>query len=95
MEIEPENIARAADALKGIANQTRLAILCHLSGKPMNVTELVEVTGASQSSVSQHLTKMVHSGWLSSERNGVSKTFRINHPSVEQLIDALYSMYCR
>lgn len=95
MKIEKEKIEMAAEGLKGIAHETRLSILCYLSEKPMNVNELVKITGASQSNVSQHLSKMTHSGWLSFEKNGVSKTFRITHPSVEKLIDALYDMYCR
>jgi len=92
--ISQDKIRAASDALKGIAHEIRLSVLCHLVDRPMSVNELVEVTGASQSNLSQHLSKMRLLGLLEAEKNGKQIIYRISHPGFTQVIAALQSIYC-
>ncbi len=92
--IPKESILRAVEGLKGISHEIRLSILCHLSQNPMSVNELVEVLGASQSSISQHLTKMQVSSWVCADRDGTKKIYRICNPRNEKLLEVLHEIYC-
>ena len=49
---------RTSRFLKSLASEHRLALLCFLVEKERSVTELVELSGLLQSSVSQHLKKL-------------------------------------
>ena len=92
--IEPEKIAAAAEALKAIANDRRLHILCVLLEGKMNVSELQEETGISQSNLSQHLAKMRTLGVLTCEREGKQAYYSIAHPAYRNIIQALKEIFC-
>ena len=89
-----EKISAAAQGLRAIAHELRLAVLCHLSQGPMSVSELLEVTGATQSNLSQHLAKMRLMGLLTCERQSQQVYYRLAHPGYVRIIDALKSIYC-
>ena len=91
----PENsISEAAEGLRAIAHETRLAILCYLADRPMNVSELVDATGASQSNLSQHLAKMRMMNIVASERRGMQIYYRLAEPGFKRVINALKAIYC-
>ena len=92
--IDPDKISAAAEALKAIANERRLHILCLLLAGQMNVSELQKLTGISQSNLSQHLTKMRALGVLSSERDGKQVYYRLAHPAFKKIIKALQEVFC-
>ncbi len=95
MEVIPrKNIHDAAEGLRALAHDIRLSVLCHLLQGPMCVRELMEVTGASQSNLSQHLAKMRLMGVLVNEKRGQQVFYRIANPAFEQLIKALKAIYC-
>ncbi len=95
MQIIPqENIQQASQGLRAIAHELRLSVLCHLMQGPMCVAELLEVTGASQSNLSQHLAKMRMLGILKNERRGTQVYYRIADPAFEDLVLALKKIYC-
>ncbi len=95
MEFIPqEKIRAASEGLRAIAHEIRLSVLCHLLDGPMCVQELMAVTGASQSNLSQHLTKMRLMGILTNEKCGQQVYYRIADPGFGDLVNALKHIYC-
>jgi len=92
--IDPDKIAAAAEALKGIANERRLHILCSLLDGRKNVSELQEATGINQSNLSQHLAKMRALGVLLSTRDGKQVYYTLSHPAFKKIIEALQEIFC-
>jgi DNA-binding transcriptional ArsR family regulator len=84
--------SRAADAaatLKLIANEQRLLFLCRLSQGESAVSELVELTGLSQSAVSQHLARLREGGMVRTRREATTIFYRVADQSVHDLIGML------
>ena len=95
MQTIPEaNIKDAAQGLRAIAHELRLAVLCHLLNGPMCVNELIEATGASQSNLSQHLSKMRLMGIIDNDKRGQQVYYRINNPEFLNLVQVLKQIYC-
>ncbi|HFE38424.1 MAG TPA: transcriptional regulator [Gammaproteobacteria bacterium] len=92
--IEPEKISAAAEALKALANERRLHILCVLLEGKKNVSELQEATGINQSNLSQHLGKMRALGVLSNKRDGKQVYYELSHPAYKKIIEALKEIFC-
>jgi ArsR family transcriptional regulator len=93
-DIPEENIKDAAQGLRAIAHELRLAVLCHLLNGPMCVNELMEVTGASQSNLSQHLSKMRMMGLLTNEKRGQQVYYDIANPAFGDIVQSLKKVYC-
>jgi DNA-binding transcriptional ArsR family regulator len=84
--------SRAADAaatLKLIANEQRLLLLCRLSQCESPVSELVELTGLSQSAVSQHLARLREGGMVRTRREATTIFYRVADQGVHDLIGML------
>jgi len=64
--------------LKALANKPRLQIIDTLSAGEKNVGELVNITGLSQSAVSQHLNRLRRSGLVSARRDAQSVYYSLN-----------------
>ncbi len=92
--IPKEKIRLASEGLRAMAHEVRLAVLCQLLNGPMCVAELMEATGASQSNLSQHLTRMRMMGILENEKRGQHVYYRIANPAFAELVDALRRIYC-
>jgi DNA-binding transcriptional ArsR family regulator len=92
--IPQDKIESAAQGLRAVAHELRLNILCHLLNGPMCVRDLVDATGAGQSNLSQHLSKMRLIGILGSEKRGQQVFYYIDNPKWQQVIEALQSIYC-
>jgi DNA-binding transcriptional ArsR family regulator len=89
-----EKIVEATRLLRGVAHELRLSILCHLGEGPLTVSQLMALTGANQSNLSQHLAKMRMMGLLSCERKSQQVLYRLADPAFAQIIEALKSIYC-
>jgi len=92
--IPHEKIKKASEGLRAIAHELRLAVLCQLINGPMCVTDLMAATGASQSNLSQHLTRMRMMGILVNEKQGQRVFYRIADPSFAELVQTLKKIYC-
>ncbi|MDQ6990168.1 MAG: metalloregulator ArsR/SmtB family transcription factor [Mariprofundaceae bacterium] len=92
--IPQEKISAASEGLRAIAHEVRLSVLCHLLNGTMCVAELMEATGASQSNLSQHLTKMRLLGIVKNEKRGQQVYYHIANPAFAELVQALKSIYC-
>ncbi len=93
-EIPKEKVSEATQGLRAIAHELRLSVLCLLLNEPMCVQELMEATGAAQSNLSQHLSKMRLLGILANEKRGQQVFYRIANPDFAELVHALRKIYC-
>jgi ArsR family transcriptional regulator, virulence genes transcriptional regulator len=90
-----EKAGQAAALLKALSNERRLLILCHLiSAGEMNVGELVDVVGLSQSALSQHLARLRSDGLVTFRRDAQTLYYRIGNPDTGRVIAVLRDIYC-
>jgi DNA-binding transcriptional ArsR family regulator len=80
---EPSLLARV---FAGISEPTRLHILLVLLEGERNVSELVDLVGASQGRVSMHLQCLRWCGFVESERRGKYVYYRVRDERVRELI---------
>lgn len=80
--------------LKAIAHPQRLKILCLLAEDEQTVSQLEAYCGASQSSVSQYLSKMKAEGLLSSRREGQQIFYKIESTELLKLLKAMQRIFC-
>jgi ArsR family transcriptional regulator len=73
----PERFDAALDALKAIAEETRLRIVALLGHGELTVTDLTEILGQSQPRVSRHLRLLVDAGLVTKHREGTWVFFRL------------------
>lgn len=78
--------ALTAKLFRGFADPSRLAILQALRNGPTTVSSLVEVTGLSQSNVSNHLSCLRDCGLVVSTQQGRYVLYQLSDARVEQLI---------
>lgn len=87
--------AEAAGALRMLANERRLMILCRLvEHGEANVGSLAAAAGLSHSAVSQHLAKMWEEGVVTFRREGQTVWYRIADPRIEQLFETVHRLFC-
>lgn len=89
-----ESAGRAADFLRLLANENRLAILCALSTGERAVGDLAEDLGASQPNVSQHLAKLRALELVATRRAGTSVLYSLRDRDATAIIAILYRRYC-
>lgn len=84
-----------ARTLRILANPDRLKMLCRIGmaeeahlPEP-TVTELVTLTGLSQSRVSQHLALLREAGVVAPRREGQTVRYRLVNPQVRAVMEAL------
>lgn len=98
MLMDPAKLeARAAEAeafLRSFASRHRLMILCSLLDGEMQVGELVERLGLSQSNLSQHLAKLREEGLVATRREGTTIHYRIGSERVQPILAELYRLFC-
>lgn len=84
-----------ARILKVLANPDRLKMLCRMGmsdldqGLRPTVGEMVELTGLSQSRVSQHLALLRESGVVAPMREGQTVRYRLVDPRIRAVMEAL------
>lgn len=81
--MQPECILRykrQARMLKGLANETRLAILNCLAESDCHVTELAGRLGISQSAISSQLAILRAQGIVTEHREGMHVNYTLNAP---------------
>src|ERR1700731_1697397 len=65
------------EALRGLAEPTRLRLVALLAESDLTVTELVEILGQSQPRLSRHLKLLTEAGLLERSPEGVHAYFRL------------------
>ena len=81
--------------LKTLGNGKRLELLCALMRRgEANVTQLAAAVDLSMSAASQHLSKLRVEGLVLTRRDHQSIWYRIGDARLDDLIAALYDIYC-
>lgn len=73
-------IKKARQILKSLADDTRLRIINLLGKQELNVTELCEILGVSQSNLSKHLARLRLTGVVNDRREGLNVYYYLRKP---------------
>ena len=76
-----------ADALKSLAQPTRMKIIDFLRDGERCVCEIFPAIDEEQSNTSRHLNQMQTHGILSRRKEGVKIYYAVKHPEVFEIID--------
>ncbi|KAJ56323.1 hypothetical protein ACMU_05085 [Actibacterium mucosum KCTC 23349] len=90
----PDAPEQAAKFLKSLGHPDRLKVLCSLVGGEQSVASIEAQVGASQSAVSQHLSRLRSEGLLQARRDGRQVYYSIADPTVFGVIELLYRKFC-
>lgn len=83
------NAGMMASRLKLMSHTERLLMLCRMDEGEVSVSELVELSGLSQSSVSQHLALLREEGVVSIRSEAQTRFYSLSDPIVRGIIHAL------
>jgi DNA-binding transcriptional ArsR family regulator len=83
---EPEDVRRAADALRMLADPTRLNILWALMQGETSVACLADLAGTSPTAVSQHLSKLRLAGLVANRREGTFVYYTLADDHIGELV---------
>ncbi len=96
--IDPTRLRSAAGqavgALKVLANEERLLLLCQLSQGEMCVSELEEALDIHQPTLSQQLGVLRTEGVVTTRREGKYVYYSVADPNVMKLLEVLYRIHC-
>ncbi len=85
---------QAVAALKVLANQDRLLLLCQLSQGELCVSELEEALAIHQPTLSQQLGVLRSEGVVETRRQGKNIYYRVADPALLEILAVLYRLYC-
>ena len=86
--------AEAVSALKVLANEDRLLLLCQLSQGEMCVGDLEEALGIRQPTLSQQLGVLRAEGVVNTRRDGKHIFYSVGDPRLLEILAVLYRLYC-
>ena len=84
----------AVAALKVLANEDRLLLLCQLSQGEMCVSDLEQALDIRQPTLSQQLGVLRNERVVSTRREGKNIYYSVADPSMLQILALLYRLYC-
>lgn len=87
--------ARDATAfLKALANENRLLVLCHLTEGEKSVTELEQLIGIRQPTLSQQLARLRSENLVKTRREAKTVYYSLANNDVMLVIQLLHKMFC-
>jgi len=86
------NESKMVELARSLADPLRLAILEQLMGGPATVSELVALSGSTQSNVSNHLAVLRDGGLVRASSLGRQKVYELSGASVARLVEALVAV---
>lgn len=87
-------IEMAAHAMKAIAHPLRLKILCVLGDQEVNVQDIVDAVGTSQSNISQHLAILREKDIVGWRKDGNRVFYRVADGRTLNLIGMMREVFC-
>ena len=90
-----EQCEYVSQTLKVMAHPQRMMILCQLCSGPKTVGDLEELSGATQSAVSQFLNRMKLEKLVTSKRHTHFVYYEIADPNIMKLVQSLHNIYCK
>jgi DNA-binding transcriptional ArsR family regulator len=88
------NAADAVSLLKGLANESRLMIVCVLAEGELSVGQLNQRIELSQSALSQHLAVLREQGLVQTRRESQTIYYRLADSTALDIIGLLHDVYC-
>ncbi len=85
---------QAVGALKVLANEERLLLLCQLSQGEMCVSDLEEKLDIHQPTLSQQLGVLRTEGVVNTRRDGKRIYYSVADSNLMQVLELLYRIYC-
>ena len=96
--IDPQRLrvaaGQAVGALKLLANEDRLLLLCQLSQGESCVGDLEEQLDIRQPTLSQQLAVLRSEGVVNTRRQGKNIFYSVADPSLLKILALLYRLYC-
>jgi DNA-binding transcriptional ArsR family regulator len=96
--IDLADMHKAADQacrlMKVLANSDRLMLLCELAQGEKCVSELEEILGIVQPTLSQQLTVLRNEELVTTRREGKNIYYQISSPEALAVMQVLYKTYC-
>lgn len=86
--------SRTVSALKVLANEDRLLLLCQLSQGELCVSDLEERLDIRQPTLSQQLGVLRTEGVVNTRRDGKKIFYSVADDALLQVLAALYGIYC-
>jgi DNA-binding transcriptional ArsR family regulator len=84
----------ASEFLKALAQESRLLILCALSGGEKSVGELEAFLSQRQSTVSQQLARLRLENLVAARREGATVHYRLANEKVRTMLAAIHQTFC-
>jgi ArsR family transcriptional regulator len=98
-KIDIEQLRKSADAacglLKVLGNPDRLLLLCQMTQGEFCVSDLEEMTGIRQPTLSQQLTVLREQDMVSTRREGKQIHYSIASREAMAVMKVLYELYCK
>ena len=95
MEQMSQNARQASEFLKALSHESRLMILCLLMQKERSVTELEDILGIRQASVSQQLQRLRGERLVETRRVGKQIYYSLASDEARAVIGVLYDIFCK
>ena len=89
------NASDAVNLLKGLANESRLMIMCVLSEGESSVGQLNRRIHLSQSALSQHLAVLREQGLVKTRRESQTIYYSLADTAALDIIGLLHDRYCQ
>ena len=89
-----KNATDAVSLLKGLANESRLMIMCVLSEGEVSVGQLNQRIKLSQSALSQHLAVLREQGLVKTRRESQTIYYRLEDSAAVNIIELFHDVYC-
>ncbi|GAA0538235.1 ArsR/SmtB family transcription factor [Rhizomicrobium palustre] len=94
LKVMAKKADEAAALMRSLSHGARLKVLCELSAGEKSVGELVELSGLSQSALSQHLARLREENLVATRREAQTIYYSVADPKVLKLVRLLYELYC-
>ena len=91
-ELDRADLAGMAGRMKLMSHPERLLMLCRMDEGEVSVNELVDLTGLSQSAVSQHLANLREAGVVQVRGEAQTRWYRLVDPVVSGVIATLCAL---
>ena len=89
-----KNAGEAAALLRALAHEARLMVLCQLVDGEHSAGALQEMSGLSQSALSQHLGRLREEGLVDTRREAQTIYYRLADPNAARVLETLAAIYC-
>lgn len=89
-----EQTRKASKLMRALSHETRLTILCLLKEQEMSVSQIEEMVGLPQATVSQQLARLRLDRFVDTRREGRTVYYRIIDKQIGGIVESLYELFC-